>query len=242
MIFIQRCILMFIAICWLFQPCEGIFSRDFYTERLNVLKNKGFRPRVVYDIGAHKGAWTMEVLKIFNQAQFLLFEANECHESYLQCLGFPYFFAVLGDREEFVTFYANNSTGDSIFREQTRFYKDGNCSENRVKMTTLDALAQKYELPLPDLVKIDVQGAEKLIIKGGSSIICNAEVVILETKILEYNQKAPLIYEIMTLMYELGYCVLDFLELHYLPTHELSEVDILFVKNDSSLVKRGMLW
>lgn len=169
---------------------------------------------------------------------FFFFEANEHHKPYLQSLGFPYFFAVLGDRQELVTFYTNNTTGDSVLREQTNCYNDGKCSKKLVQMTTLDALVKKHELPLPNLIKMDVQGAEKLIIQGGSSIICNAEVVILETKILEYNKDAPLIYEIMTLMYGFGYRVLDFLELHYLPTQELNEVDILFVKNDSSLIKK----
>jgi len=53
------------------------------------------------------------------------------------------------------------------------------------------------------LVKIDVQGAENLRIKGSPDIISQAEVVILETKILEYNQKAPSFYETINLMHSL---------------------------------------
>lgn len=69
----------------------------------------------------------------------------------------------------------------------------------------------------------------------------NAEVVILETKILEYNKNAPLFFEVMTMMNDLGYSLLDILECHYLPSGELNEIDFLFVKKSSKLIKTGLL-
>ena len=42
-------------------------------------------------------------------------------------------------------------------------------------------------------------------------------------------------------MHNLGYVLLDVVELHYLPTGELVEFDLLFVKNDSTLIKKGIL-
>lgn len=209
--------------------------------RLNILKRNGFKPRVIYDIGAHEGEWAIEIKKIFKRAKFFLFEANDHHTSLLRKSGFPYFIATLGDREEMVTFYTLNDTGDSIFCEQSSHYQEGKCVEKHVQMTTLDAVVKKNNLPLPDLIKMDVQGAEKLIIQGAPSVFCNAEVIILEASILEYNKNAPLIYEIMTLMYGLGYRVLDFLGSNYLPSQELLQVDILFVRNDSSLIKKEIL-
>lgn len=249
MISIQRGVLLVIAICIVAWPCYVssntvgiVYSKDYHAERLQLLKKNGFQPKVVYDIGAFKGRWTSEVQKIFDQAQFFLFEANENFKPFLHDLKVPFFCALLGDQEGLVTFYVNNTTGDSVFREQTKFYQDGKCDEKQVQMTTLNALVQEHGLPLPELIKMDVQGAEMLIIQGSPSIICNAEVVILETKILEYNKEAPLVYEMIALMHELGYRILDVLELHYLPTEELNEVDLLFVKNDSPLIKRGILW
>ena len=217
-------------------------SQDYHEQRLKFLKDKGFKPNVIYDVGAFRGLWSVEIKKVFNEAQFFLFEANEANKSYLEKLPFPHFIAVLGDHKGLVTFYANNTTGDSVFREQTQWYKKDSCLEKSVPMTTLATLVLENKIPLPNLIKIDVQGAEKLIIEGSKSIICHAEVVILETKILEYNKGAPLIYEMMQLMDGLGYCVLDILEWHYLPTHELNEIDLLFVKKDSALIKRGILW
>lgn len=231
-------ILIFAAICLLYIP---LIATSYHQERLALLKNKGFNPQVIYDIGAHYGNWTAEIQNVFNRAQFFLFEANDYYKPWLQRLNAPCFFALLGDKEELVTFYTNNTSGDSVFREQTHYYADGSFRENLVPMTTLDTMVQKNKLPLPDLIKMDVQGAEKLIIKGGLPIVCNAHVIILEVGILEYNKGAPLMHEMMQLMDELGYCVLDVLELHYIPTGELIQIDLLFVKKGSPLIKSGIL-
>ena len=215
---------------------------DFLTERLVLLKNKGFQPAVIYDIGAHKGFWTLEVQKTFDKAKFILFEANANNKPFLEKLPFPHFCTLLGDRNDMATFYSIDGTGDSMFREQTHFYEEGSCHERQIPMSTLAAVVNDHKLPLPDFIKLDVQGAEKLIIQGSPSIISHAEVVILESKILEYNKGAPSLFEIMTLMDGLGYCLLDIVEMHYLPTQELNEVDLLFVKKNSSLIKKGILW
>lgn len=219
----------------------SLHARNFHEERLRVLKKNGFNPTVIYDIGAHQGTWTMEIQRIFNNASFILFEANECHKTQLQRLGFPYFITLLGDRRELVPFYAINGTGDSIFLEQTHHYKEGNYQEKLLPMIRLDDLVSQQQLPLPNFIKMDVQGAEKLVIQGGISTVCHAEVILLEIGILEYNRNAPLILEMMQLMDQLGYCMLDILELHYLPTQELIEVDVLFVKKNSFLIKKGIL-
>ena len=49
-------------------------------------------------------------------------------------------------------------------------------------MTTLAAIVEKQDLPLPDCIKMDVQGAEKLIIEGGRQMMENAEVIIWKQK------------------------------------------------------------
>ena len=146
-----------------------------------------------------------------------------------------------GPKNQPVTFFARDKTGDSIFREQTKFYSDSVCEKRELQMVKLTDIVKHHALPLPDLIKLDVQGAEKLIIQGGIDIVSHAEAIILECKILEYNKGAPFFYEVMTLMEGLGYTLSDLLECHYLPSGELNEIDCLFIKKDSKLIKRGIL-
>jgi len=219
----------------------SVNGRNFHAERLHILKKDGFNPRIIYDIGAHKGSWTAEAKPFFGDAQFYLFEANDYYDAYLRRLGYPYFIALLGDCQKMMPFYSINGSGDSVLLEQTHHYQEGHYEQKLLPMTTLDNIVKQYDLPLPDFIKMDVQGAEKLIILGGSQTITHAEAILLEVATIEYNKNAPLVFEIMCLMDQFGYCMLDILELHYLPTQELIEIDILFVKKDSSLIKRGIL-
>ena len=207
-----------------------------HRERLSFLKNKGFFPAIIYDIGAFNGWWTWDIQPVFPASQFFLFEANEVHAKDLSALNCKYFINLLGDAEKESDFYSINLTGDSVFIERTSAYI-GKPVLQRRQMTTLSSLVQKQQIPLPDLVKLDVQGAEKIVIQGGCDIVSHAEVIILETRLIEYNMGAPLIYELMTLMNDLNYQMVDVVGANYLNTQELVEMDVLFIKKKSKLIR-----
>jgi FkbM family methyltransferase len=213
-----------------------------HCERLQLLKAKGFEPKVIYDIGAFRGEWSTQLQGVFPQSDFFLFEANKNNEPYLKRLGFPYFIELLGNEHKKTLFYSIDGTGDSVFRENTHYYDDQRTQKIELQMTTLTAVVQKNAISFPDLIKIDVQGAENIIIEGSEETVRHAEVIILETKILEYNEKNPLIYETLDLMHTLGYQMSDIIEHHYLPSLELNEIDILFIKNESKLIKTGIMF
>ena len=217
---------------------------DQHYERLQFLKNKGFNPKVIYDIGAHQGLWSYQMQPIFSDSQFYLFEANKENKPHLSKRGFPYFIDLLGNKDKAVVFYTSkngDSTGASIFCEKTSYYRGSNVKKQKLQMKSLRSLVKKHKLQLPDLIKLDVQGAESLIIDGSPEVITHAEVVVMETKLLEYNSGAPLIHEMISLMTKLGYRMLDILEYHHLASGELNEIDVLFVKKDSKLIKKGLL-
>jgi FkbM family methyltransferase len=212
---------------------------DFHQKRLSFWRDKGFSPRIVYDIGAHHGLWSKMTSGIFPEAAFYLFEANENHLPFLQRQSFPYFIHLLGDQDKRVIFYSIDGTGDSIFCENTSYYQRTKMKEKQ--MTPLSSVVKAQKLPPPDLIKMDVQGSEKCILQGSREIVCLAEMIIIETKVLEYNRDAPLLSEMVALMHELGFQPIDILEVHYLPTGELNEIDFLFAKQSSSFIKKGIL-
>lgn len=215
---------------------------NIHSSRLQLLKQKGFYPRVIYDIGAFRGEWSCQICQVFPESDFFLFEANKNNERYLKKLKFPYFIELLGDKHKPAIFYSIDGTGDSVFRENTRYYEDTCARKIELQMTTLASVIEKNSIPLPDLIKIDVQGAENIIVQGSKKAIQHAEVVILETKILEYNENSPLIHETLDLMHALGYQMSDIIEHHYLPSLELNEIDVLFVKNESRIIKTGIMF
>jgi FkbM family methyltransferase len=214
---------------------------NFYQQRLCHFRNLGFYPKVIYDIGACQGKWTEETESVFPDSAYYLFEANEKHTHLLKKQRHPFFIVLLGDQEKPSTFYATKikefGTGDSILRENSDVYSDKNCQEIVLQMTTLSAMVQKHQLPKPDLIKIDVQGAEKLVIQGGLDIVSSAEAMILESQISQYNQGAPLAAELIRFMDSLSFQIVDVVEAAYSQQGDLIHLDFLFLKKNSRIIR-----
>ncbi len=107
-------------------------------------------------------------------------------------------------------------------------------------------MVKKHQLPQPDLIKIDVQGAEKLIILGGIDTILATEVVILEVQLIQYNENAPLFLETANLMDTLGFQMIDLLDVSYMSPRSycksIINLEVLFVNKNSKLKRTGILF
>jgi len=83
-------------------------------------------------------------------------------------------------------------TGNSYYREigctNGNFFPEDKYIEKVAK--TINTIVKERQYHLPDLVKIDVQGAEVDIIKGGIDTFKNASRLIVELQDTEYNEGA----------------------------------------------------
>tara|TARA_B100001559_G_scaffold79353_1_gene65865 strand:+ start:89 stop:751 length:663 start_codon:yes stop_codon:yes gene_type:complete len=197
---------------------------------LQKLKSFGFEPKNILDIGANKGKWTLEIKKkVFPKAEYTLIEAIDYEE--LDKLSdkhdnINYKNILLDEIEHFVTWYEKRNTGDSLFKENTGYFDD--CKEIKRSATTLDLVFNKNEVF--ELIKIDCQGAEIPILKGGNRLIQKSSVIILEVPFMgEYNIGAPNFYEHINYMENIGYRVFDIVELHRVD-NILIQIDIIFIK------------
>jgi FkbM family methyltransferase len=219
---------------------------NFYQKRLSHLRNLGFLPKVIYDIGAWQGKWSQQAEKIFPNSHYYLFEANAKNIPFLEKTGHSFFIELLGHKDMPAIFYTTIKeglgTGDSVFKENTTVYSEKNCKEVILQMKTLSSLVKKHQLLMPDLIKIDVQGSEKSIIQGGIEIILSAKAVILEARLIEYNQGAPLFAELVNLMDNLGFQMVDILEISYLNGLDIVDMDVLFLKKNSEWIRSGILF
>lgn len=159
------------------------------------LKSEGFEPKIIYDIGSCVLHWTKIAQDLWPNAKIILFEAQESIEFLYK--DYDFFIGVLSNKDfKIVNFYQNDKHpgGNSYYKEighnlSSKLYNENNCYK---KITyKLDTIIKKRNLPLPDLVKIDVQGAEKDIIEGGINTIQNCKYLIVECQKMEYNLGAP---------------------------------------------------
>ena len=178
-----------------------------------------FIPRVFYDIGANNpfatpGGQQVAFKPLLPGTEFYLFEASAKHEPELLRSGEPYAIAVLGELDgDERTFYESTAypsgTGDSLYREQSRFYADDVLVQKCVTTRTLDSVVAERGWPFPDFIKLDTQGSELAILRGAPNCLARARAVMLECSVREYNRNAPRLADIVFFMGNEGFEVWD---------------------------------
>lgn len=198
---------------------------------INYLLNKKLKINTIYDVGAFRGDWTNQLNRTcLKDKDFYLFEANIENEPYLKKHDHKYFIKTLSDKIKNVKFYSNASTGDSYYLEQTNIY------ENKIKpkirkTSTLDIIQKVNKLPLPDFLKIDTQGSEIDILKGGKKILKKCKIILLECPIISYNKGAPILDEYIKYLNTIGFLPFDVCEIHR-KDDVFVQVDIIFLKKN----------
>ena len=74
---------------------------------------------------------------------------------------------------------------------------------------TLDKVIDNNNWPLPDLIKMDVQGSELDILEGGKKILSQAKYLIVELQHIEYNDNAPLFEESIATIEKSGWKLIN---------------------------------
>jgi len=203
------------------------------------LHNLGFNPTNILDIGAHHGYWSLSSRQVFPNANYMLIEPikyNELSNYCNQLHNVNYKNVLLFDKEIEIDWYEMKNTGDSIFKENTHHFK--NCKPQKKITTTLDTI---FVDKVFDMVKLDVQGAEIPILKGGENIIKNTEIIILEMPFAgEWNKGVLNFKEHINYMDKIGFTVFDIIDLHRIQEGNsvVFQIDIVFVNKTSSLINK----
>lgn len=189
------------------------YMPDSHRDHLLKLRDAGLQPKVIYDIGACVLHWTKKMKEtVWNDSQFYCFEAMEETEFLYKEFGVAgYHNGVLTDMDnKFVDFYKNiwapggNSyyienheiAGGKYFGEENKF---------RVRGMTLDTIVHYNNFPLPNLIKMDVQGAELDVVIGATKCLQHADDLILELQEVDYNMGAPKAREVIDYLRGIGY-------------------------------------
>ena len=213
------------------------WDNDHY-RRLLHWRDEGFRPSVVYDIGAHAGCWAEMCQGIYQPTTCCLFEPqneylNQARQRQPPGANWVLLPIALGEVESEATIHlTKNRSASSLLPPLQNDWLQASTTEmgqERVRVLPLDELTQKRQLPLPDLVKIDVQGFEAKVIAGGTSTLRDAQRIIVETSLKPIYQGQPLLPEVLFTLTQCGFRLTDLSDAcRSWPNDELWQVDLWF--------------
>lgn len=195
------------------------------------LVEKHFYPHRILDIGANIGQFHSLCKNAYPDSYIYSIEPSEDCAHSLSTLTENFAIKLLGKKNQIVDFYTSKhcstSTGNSIYRENTKYFSD---EETVVVKRTTERLDDIFgEDEEFDLIKMDTQGSELDIIEGGLKLVSKAKGVLLEIAHINYNEGAPQHDEVVEYMGKIGFYVAETLEEHWF-NGELTHVDYLFLK------------
>jgi len=201
------------------------------------LRDLGFCPNGIIDVGAHQGDWIRAVRQIFPNPPALLIEAREEQRTTLNLLcselsNIQFKIALLGPEPKASVQFQVHGSGSSLFAERS----DARRSVREMQMSTLDdVVSSASSFKSPILLKLDVQGAELEVLRGAEKTLAISEIVQLEVALLHFNEGAPSSAEVVAFMDAKGFAIYDVVGFVRPNATDLVQVDLLFAKKTSPL-------
>ena len=107
----------------------------------------------------------------------------------------------------------------------------------KAEVETLDDLISKMKMPWPDYIKLDLQGAELLALKGAARSLQNASAVQMEVSFISLYHGCPIMGDVIPFMSERGFRLYDIFGLWHRPLDgALAQGDFLFIRAGHPLV------
>jgi FkbM family methyltransferase len=206
--------------------------------RIKKARDRGLKINFVIDGGAAKGSFAEEILEVYPQAKVLCIEPRDESMAGLRQVAqqFPNITiaqTLIGDHDGEVTFNVH-ADQSSIFTE----YNKELGKKVTAKMTTIDQLVQSNNHPWPDMIKLDLQGAELQALSGATECLKHCQMVIMEVSFIPLMKGWPLIGEVIPFMTERGFVCYDIAGLWQRPLDgALAQGDFFFLRKDHELLK-----
>lgn len=174
-----------------------------------------FKPKVIYDIGSAVLHWTKHAKTIWEGAEIIAFDAVKELENFYKEYdeNLRYNLELLSDKDyQEIIFYENLHSigGNSYYKENIEYSPAAAVLyskeyEKKRITRTLDSIVKEKNLPLPEMIKIDVQGCELDILKGAKETLKNVKHLVVELQVVQYNLGAKLLEESIPFIESLGY-------------------------------------
>ena len=213
-----------------------LVTSHFYRQRgtkqasLNNLRDGGFKPTLVIDVGAQVG--TPELSNSFPDAHHVLIEpVAECLPALQQ------FAAQLKSVEILQAAVSDRAGTTHLSVTPSRQYSSIEAQlgdESRlVVVVTVDSLLDRRRDDDPLLLKVDVDGIELKVVQGAQAALAGDCIVVVEATL---GDESPRFNRVVQYLSDFGFDVYDIIDLMYRRSDfHVWQVDLVFVKQGSAL-------
>ncbi len=210
----------------------------------HLVVEKHFQAGCVLDIGAGKGYWTQRYGHFFPAASIYMIDPLAESEAYLRAAcktnrRLHYLITAVGESAGSVKMNVTSDHDSSSLCEW-----DGQTDDRRrvVPVATVDDLIASGRIEPPHLVKIDVQGFELNVLRGGRRMFETAEVFIIEVNLRRFMHGCPLAHEVIGSMAGHDYYWFDIAGFLRRPfENDLGQLDLVFASSKGAVMS-GNRW
>jgi FkbM family methyltransferase len=207
---------------------------------LERIRDLGFAPGLVFDVGAFQGDFALMTLGIWPSARVACFEPISHRSARIETLSRAdrridlYRTLVGADEKEDVDLHVAESSTSLLRTPDTDKFP-----VERLPMTTLDRCIERhYAGRAPDLLKLDVQGYELEVLKGAERALRPGGVraIVAEVNLLDLYEDVPLLDTLVPWLSARGFVAYDICGLIHRPLDgALWQCDMIFVRRDDPL-------
>ncbi len=238
-----------------FVPPIVIRAENYIKKRLARFRNKALRihpfdavpaninVKWVLDVGANVGDVAVAALESYPDAQVICFEPVCTTFEALTKRLMPFAARVqlhncalsdaAGDGEINLT----SHHGANSILPQARLHQDCNphvreLSKEKIRLLRLDDIAAEFPARKIDIMKVDVEGYELNVLKGGEKFIANnVDVIIIEISLMrDQSWEQQSVFEIFALLRGAGFCLVNVVDVYHAEDQPilLAQMDCVF--------------
>jgi FkbM family methyltransferase len=178
------------------------------------LARRGFSPGLFIDVGAHKGKWSRELLRVFPDCRCVLIEPQVEMAGWLDRFcrrnaDCRWINAGAGEQVGTLPFLVCPDTVSSRFAPSLEQAAAAGFPVRTTPVVTLDQIAAD-EGREPEIVKIDAEGFETQVLRGAASLIGRTELFFVEAQFFGADANPSGIVGLTAMMGDYGYVPYDF--------------------------------